>query len=134
MNGTPSPRVTSARRIARSNAWRSLSMTHGPAIRTNGLPPPIAKPSSLMGITATIISADVGPGGGLDGQDGREPQDRRDVDDRIFRLALPARPAYPAKLCYRRRGSRRRMCGFPLVARLDEACKKRMRVKRLRFE
>src|SRR5205823_5254658 len=55
MNGTPSRRVTSTRRIAKSRAWRSLSITHGPAMRTNGLPPPIARPFSLIGITEAII-------------------------------------------------------------------------------
>src|SRR3954471_9976047 len=46
MNGTPTRRLisTSARAVSRERA--SLSMTHGPAIRTNGLPPPIVKSRS----------------------------------------------------------------------------------------
>ena len=55
MKGTRARRAISARLPARSTACCSLSMTHGPAMSTNGLPPPIARSPSLTGVTALII-------------------------------------------------------------------------------
>ena len=43
------------RRPASSVAWASLSMTHGPAMRTSGRPPPMAKSPIVTGFTGSII-------------------------------------------------------------------------------
>src|SRR5581483_6558461 len=56
--GTRARRAISTSRPARSVACASLSMTHGPAMRTNGLPPPKVMASSLTGVTPSIVSSD----------------------------------------------------------------------------
>src|SRR5262245_5077804 len=47
----------STRRPARSAACCWLSMTHGPAMSTSGLPPPTAMSPSLTGVTPPIVSS-----------------------------------------------------------------------------
>src|SRR5690348_406206 len=81
-------------------------MTHGPAMRTNGLPPPMEMSSSVTGITESLY--------------------RRDSN-------LPDLPAYPT-LCHRRGRPRGRVRGPAAIRGLDEAGEQRMRMKRLGFE
>src|SRR5262245_21992402 len=57
-NGTRARRAMSARRPASSIACEWLSMTHGPAMSTNGLPPPIVRSPSSSGFTRPIVSSD----------------------------------------------------------------------------
>src|SRR4051794_22470816 len=53
-NGTPARVVISTSRAARAVAWASLSTTQGPAMSTNGRPPPNVMPPSCTGDTATL--------------------------------------------------------------------------------
>src|SRR5581483_10695258 len=108
MKGTPSRCVRSASRAARSIAWRSLSMTHGPAMRTNGLPPPIERSSRATGITGSLY--------------------RRDENYQTHLTYVTSKSRYA------RSGARRRMRRPAAVARFDEARKQRMRMERLRLE
>src|SRR4029453_1218799 len=56
-NGTRDRTGVSASCPARCVAPASLSITHGPAIRTNGLPPPIEMSPSVSAGTGTLIGA-----------------------------------------------------------------------------
>src|SRR4051812_25250955 len=49
---TPARFALSRRARARPTAWASLSITHGPAIRRSGDPPPIVSPANWIGATA----------------------------------------------------------------------------------
>src|SRR5438874_4798236 len=63
-NGTPARRVISTSRPARSRVCASLSITQGPAMSTNGIPPPTASRSPTLiavcrtGLTPPIVSTD----------------------------------------------------------------------------
>src|SRR5262245_48814803 len=118
MNGTRDRQAISASCPARSVALASLSITHGPAMRTNGLPPPIEMSPSVSAGTGDII------GGGMPetGQDG-------------WKGPLP--PIQPV-LCAQRDARRVRRLGVAgrlvLMRRADERGKQRMRPRRLRLE
>src|SRR5262245_48227527 len=76
MNGTRDRHAMSASCPARCVAPASLSITHGPAIRTNGLPPPIEMSPSVSAGTGDIIGGGM-PETGQDGREGRDGQDRK---------------------------------------------------------
>src|SRR4051812_42730113 len=48
---TPARLALSRRARARATAWASLSITHGPAIRRSGDPPPTVSPANWIGVT-----------------------------------------------------------------------------------
>src|SRR3954468_13134480 len=52
--GVPVRRAVRTSRPAKSAACSSLSITQGPAISANGLPPPIERSPSLSGVTGPL--------------------------------------------------------------------------------
>ena len=60
ISGTPTRRAISSSAAAMAIACASLSMTHGPAISTSGLPKPMGMSPTLMGFTGLIVRGQVG--------------------------------------------------------------------------
>src|SRR5829696_2753038 len=60
INGTPARCAISCSRPASVAACCSLSMTHGPAMSTNGLPPPIERSPNCRGATGELYRRRVG--------------------------------------------------------------------------
>ena len=73
MNGTPARRRDVADRCGqRPSACASLSMTHGPAMSTSGVPPPIVMAPIVTGFTGTIIQDASGGRRHVTGGSGRQ--------------------------------------------------------------
>src|SRR3954453_6543659 len=113
MNGTRARRAMSQRRPARSSACASLSMTHGPAISTNGRPPPIVRLPSCNGVTERLYRP------GWPSRSGRPTSQE-----------TTRRSAHPARLTDRHETLLR----LVPMRRRDERGKERVRLRRLRLE